>query len=299
MDLPRQSISVAHTPSRPVVRKPPRLRRLAGIGVRHGVLIVLALLFILPFFWMVSTSLKLPSQIFVWPPVWLPNPFAWFNYPKALGFIPFFRYLLNTLYYGVATVLGVLLSSSLVAYGFARVRWRGRQTVFMIMIATMMIPFQVIMIPLFILFHALGWVGSFKPLIIPTFFGSSVFSTFLLRQFFLTIPQTLSDAARIDGASEFAIYYRIILPLAKPALATVALFQFMYAWNDFLGPLIYINRQSLYTISLGLQSFLSAYGTQWGLLMAASTVATLPMILLFFLTQRTFIQGINLTGIKG
>lgn len=196
-------------------------------------------------------------------------------------------------------MVGVVISSSLVAYGFARMRWRGRNVVFIIMIATMMIPFQVVMIPLFILFHHLGWVGTFKPLIVPTFFGSSVFSTFLLRQFFMTIPQTLSDAARIDGANEFTIYSRIILPLAKPALATVALFQFIYAWNDFLGPLIYINTQSLYTISLGLQSFLSSYGTQWGMLMAASTLATLPMILLFFFAQRTFVQGINLTGIVG
>lgn len=269
------------------------------IFIRYGVLIFLGTLFLIPFFWMVSTSLKPLAQILTWPPQWIPNPFVWSNYPRALTYFPFFKYLLNTLYYGVTTVVGVLISSSLVAYGFSRIKWPGRDVMFFIMLATMMLPFQVLMIPLFILFRHIGWVGSYKPLIVPTFFGSSVFSTFLLRQFFLTIPESLSDAARIDGASELGIYARIILPLSKPALATVALFQFLYAWNDFLGPLIYINKASLYPISLGLNSFLTSYGlTQWGLLMAAATVATLPMVVLFFLAQKTFVQGITLTGIK-
>ncbi len=267
--------------------------------IRYTVLIFLGVLFLVPFFWMVSTSLKPLAQILTWPPQWLPHPFMWSNYPRALTYFPFIKYLLNTLYYGITTVLGVLISSSLVAYGFSRIKWPGRDILFFIMLATMMLPFQVLMIPLFILFRHIGWVGSYKPLIVPTFFGSSVFSTFLLRQFFMTIPETLSDAARMDGASELGIYVRIILPLSKPALATVALFQFLYAWNDFLGPLIYINKASLYPISLGLNSFLSSYGlTQWGLLMAAATVATLPMVILFFFTQKTFVQGITLTGIK-
>jgi multiple sugar transport system permease protein len=266
--------------------------------VKHGVLIILSLAFLVPLFWMVSTSLKPSPEIFVWPPVWIPHPFEWHNYPDAFHFQPFLLYLRNTLIYCVFTVIGTVLSSSLVAYGFARIRWPERNILFAIMLATMMLPFQVVMIPMFVLFRDLGWVGTFLPLVVPAFFGSA-FNIFLLRQFFMTIPESFSDAARMDGATEFRIYAQVIMPLAKPALATVALFQFIFAWNDFLGPLIYLNKQSLYTISLGLQSFLSSYGTEWGLLMAASTMATLPIIILFFLTQRTFIQGINLTGIKG
>ena len=298
-----QSESVERTsPEVLTVRGPRTAKRRSGTSavVRHGILIVLGVLFLVPFFWMLSTSLKQLPQILTWPPEWIPKPFTWANYPDALGYFPFFRYLGNTLYYGFSTVIGVVISSSLVAYGFARLKWAGRGIMFMIMISTLMLPFQVLMIPLFILFRHLGWTDTYKPLIIPTFFGSSVFSTFLLRQFFLTIPETLSEAARIDGAGEFTIYRRIVLPLAKPALATVALFQFLYAWNDFLGPLIYLNSQHLYPISLGLDSFLSSYGlTQWGYLMAAATVATLPMVVLFFLAQKTFIQGITMTGVKG
>jgi multiple sugar transport system permease protein len=233
-----------------------------------------------------------------WPPVWIPHPFDFKNYPDAMNFEPFFHYMLNTVFYGVMSVIGTILSSSVVAYGFARIKWPERNFLFILMLATLMLPFQVTMIPLFILFKTLGWVGSFAPLIVPTFFGSA-FNIFLLRQFFMTIPTSLSEAAYMDGASEFTIFWRIILPLAKPALATVALFQFIYAWNDFLGPLIYLNGQSLYTISLGLETYVSSYGTQWGLLMAAATVATLPIVVLFFLAQKTFIQGISITGLKG
>jgi multiple sugar transport system permease protein len=276
-----------------------RMARLyAGSAVKHVILILLAISFVFPLFWMISTSLKPSFEQMRWPPVWIPHPFDWTNYPRAMDFEPFLHYILNTLYYGVLSVVGTVLSSSLVAYGFARVNWPERNFLFILMLATLMLPFQVTMVPLFILFKTIGWVGSFKPLIVPTFFGSA-FNIFLLRQFFMTIPLSLSEAAYMDGASEFTIFWRIVIPLAKPALATVALFQFIYAWNDFLGPLIYLNDQSLYTVSLGLQTYVSSYGTQWGLLMAASTVATLPIILLFFLTQRTFIQGISLSGIKG
>jgi multiple sugar transport system permease protein len=259
---------------------------------------LLAVSFVFPLFWMLSTSLKPTIEQMRWPPVWIPHPFDFANYPQAMNFEPFLHYVLNTLYYGLFSVVGTLLSSSVVAYGFARVNWPERNFLFIVMLATLMLPFQVTMVPLFVLFKTLGWVGSFKPLIVPAFFGSA-FNIFLLRQFFLTIPFSLSEAAYMDGASEFTIFLRIIIPLAKPALATVALFQFIYAWNDFMGPLIYLNNQSLYTVSLGLQTYVSSYGTQWGLLMAASAVATLPIILLFFLTQRTFIQGISLTGVKG
>ncbi len=275
-----------------------RLRNISGSTIKHLVLILLAISFVFPMFWMISTSLKPDIEQLRWPPVWIPNPFDWANYPRAMNFEPFLHYILNTLYYGVLSVIGTVISSSVVAYGFARIDFPEKKVLFIIMLATLMLPFQVTMVPLFILFKTIGWVGSFKPLIVPTFFGSA-FNIFLLRQFFMTIPISLSEAAYMDGANEFTIFLRIILPLAKPALATVALFQFIYAWNDFLGPLIYLNDQSLYTVSLGLQTYVSSYGTQWGLLMAASTVATLPIVILFFLTQRTFIQGISLSGLKG
>jgi len=264
---------------------------------KHFFLIVCSVAFLIPFIWMISTSLKPDSEILVWPPQWIPHPFQWSNYPQALTFVPFFRYFLNTLLYGVSTVVGTALSCTIVAYGFARIEWPERNFLFALMLATMMLPYQALMIPLFLLFRALGWTGTFLPLIVPSFFGNAFF-IFLLRQFFKTIPQALVDAARIDGCSEFRIFAQIILPLAKPAIATVALFQFINAWNDFLGPIIYLNSQSMYTISLGLQDFLGSYGSQWGYLMAASVTATLPIIILFFFTQKTFIQGITLTGIK-
>jgi multiple sugar transport system permease protein len=220
------------------------------------------------------------------------------NYPSGLTFIPFGQYLLNTLLICALVVCGTLLSCSLVAYGLARVRWRGRNALFYVIIATMMLPFQVTMVPIFVVFARLGWVDSFLPLTVPAFFGNAFF-IFLLRQFFLTIPDELADAARIDGCREWDIYWRIVLPLAKPALATVGLFAFMNTWNDYVGPLIYLSDASKYTLSLGLASFSSQYGSYPGMLMAVTVVMTLPIVLLFFLAQRTFIQGITLTGLKG
>ena len=196
-------------------------------------------------------------------------------------------------------MVGAVISNSLIAYGFARLRWPGRDIFFAITLATMMIPFPVLMVPMFGLFRELGWVGTFLPLWVPACFGSA-FSIFLLRQFFLTIPRELSDAAVVDGCSEFQVFRHIIVPLAKPALAVVALFQFLFTWNDFLGPLIYLTDQRMFTLSLGLQFYQSQHGgTEWHLLMAASTIIVLPIIVLFFFTQRTFIQGVAVTGMKG
>jgi multiple sugar transport system permease protein len=268
-------------------------------ALRHVVLVSLAAAFIFPLFWMVLTSLKPEDEALSFPPVWLPHPVELANYSEALSSEPFVSYFWNTLVYCVTTVVGVLLSSSLVAYGFSRLVWRGRDKLFYLMVSTLLLPSIVTLIPLFILFKDLGWVGTYKPLIVPTFFGSSVFSSFLLRQFFLSIPNELSDAARIDGAGELRIYRAIVLPLSKPALAAVALFQFIYAWNDFLGPLIYINTSNSYPLALGLEEFLSQFLTNWPWLMAAATAVTLPIVVLFFFTQRTFIQGITFTGIKG
>ncbi|NMB11992.1 MAG: carbohydrate ABC transporter permease [Firmicutes bacterium] len=264
----------------------------------YGLLAILGVLFALPFVWLVSTSLKTDSQLFVMPPIWIPDPIKWSNYRNALNYIPFWLYFKNTLTIAVPSTIGMLISSSLVAYGFSRVQWPGRDAVFILVLATMMLPYQVTMIPLFIVFRNLGWVGTFKPLIIPSFFGGP-FYIFLLRQFYLTLPMELSDAAKIDGCSELGIYRRIILPLSKPALSTVALFSIMAYWNDFLAPLIYLEDDSKYTLALGLQQFQRQFGMEWAMLMATSVVVTLPIIVLFFLTQKTFVQGIALTGMKG
>ncbi len=267
-------------------------------AVTHLVMILLGIVFLIPFLWLFSTSLKTDPQIFLFPPRWIPNPLTFVQYHLAVTTIPFFLYTRNSLIFCGFTVIGVVCSCSLVAYGLSRIRWPGRDILFLVTIATMLLPFEVTLVPLFIVFRTIGWVGTFLPIIIPTYFGSA-FYIFLLRQFMMTLPMELSDAARIDGASELRIFWSISLPLIRPALAVVALLQFLGAWGDFLGPLIYLTDQSTYTISLGLEQYNTQYGTEWGQLMAASTLLTIPVIVLFFLTQRTFIQGITLTGLKG
>lgn len=266
-------------------------------GGAHVILIAMGLLFFLPFFWLISTSLKELNQVFTQPPIWIPHPLRWQNYPEALGYFPFFLQLGNTLTIAISAVLLTLVSSTLVAYSFSRLKWPGRDPLFFLMLSTMMLPYQVTMIPLFVTFRQLGWVNTLLPLIVPHAFGVPFF-IFMLRQFFLGLPRDLDDAATIDGCSEFGILWRIILPLSRAALATVALFQFLGSWNDFLGPLIYLNDPSKYTLSLGIQVFISTVGVQWGWMMAVTTVLTVPVVILFFFTQRTFIQGIALTGIK-
>ena len=275
-----------------------RIRRLARSVLIHAALIPAAIVFMAPFLWMLSTSLKADTQLYVYPPILVPLPPHWINYPTAVTYISFFLYLRNTLIIAVAATIGELISCSLVAYSLARIPWPGRNALFALTVATLMLPFQVTLIPLFLVFRHLGWVGDFRPLIIPHYFGSALY-IFLLRQFFMTIPMELSEAARMDGASELRIYGSIILPLVKPALATVAIFEFIARWRDYLGPLIYLNDQNLYTLSLGIYQYRSQYGAEWGLLMAASVLITLPIILLFFFLQKTFVQGIALTGIKG
>jgi multiple sugar transport system permease protein len=275
-------------------------------AVSYLLLIAGSILFLFPLAWMLSTSLKPIEETMRTPPVWIPSTLQWHNYWDAikygsdtLGYIPFLRYTINTLYLAILGVIGTVLSNAIVAYGFARIDWKGRDTVFAIALATMMVPFPVTMVAVFAIFKELGWIGTFKPLWVPAFFGSA-FNIFLLRQFFLTIPKELSDAARIDGCTEWGIFRHVILPLSKPALAVVALFHFLYAWNDFLGPLIYLTDQKMFTLSLGLQSYQSRHGgTEWHMLMAASSIVVLPMIVLFFFTQRQFIQGITMTGLKG
>jgi ABC-type glycerol-3-phosphate transport system permease component len=273
-----------------------------GRRVRKALIFLLlclgALAFMLPLFWAISSSFKPDYQVLEFPPRWIPDPIRWQNYPEALTYIPFGRYTLNTLVIAVLAITGNILSCTLVAYGFARLRAPGKNFFFVLMLSTMMLVDPVRIIPLYIEFNALGWIDSIKPLVVPAFFGSP-FYIFLLRQFFLSIPRELEDAALIDGASRLQILWRIILPLAKPAIATIAIFNFQGVWNDFLPPLIFLHDHSKFTISLGLNFFRSSYDVHWGYLMAASLVAMLPMVIVFFLAQKQFIEGISFSGMKG
>lgn len=261
---------------------------LAGLGI----------LFALPFFWMLSASLKVEADIWIYPPKWIPDSPLWSNYPTALGLMKFPLLLYNTVLITALSMAGTLLSCTWIVYGFARFRFPGRDFFFVLLLATMMLPAQVTMIPLFILFRELNWLNTFLPLIVPAFFGNAFF-IFLLRQFFMTIPTELDDAAKIDGCSYIGIWWRIMLPLVKPALATVAIFAFIGNWNDFLYPLIYLNDESKFTLTLGLATFRGVYTTQWALLMAASVVVLLPCLIVFFLAQRQFVEGITFAGLQG
>jgi ABC-type glycerol-3-phosphate transport system permease component len=267
-------------------------------AVAYAMLIAGSLMFILPLIFALSSSFKTNGQIMEIPPRWIPNPFHWQNYPEALTYIPFGKYTLNTLIIAAGAITGNLLSCTIIAYGFARLKAPGKNFFFILMLSTMMLVEPVRIIPIYIIFSKLGWVDSFLPMIVPAFFGSP-FYIFLLRQFFMGIPRELEDAAFIDGANRLQILWRIILPNAKPALAAVAIFNFQGVWNDFLYPLVFLHNQNNYTIALGLSFFRSTYSVQWGYLMAASVVALLPMVIIFFLAQKTFIEGISFSGIKG
>ena len=325
-------------------------------------LVMGSLIFMAPFAWMVSTSLKTEDSVFRFPPEWIPRvdvtgafgkpivsfngqrgietsrtdeyayvvadsalpgvggeeglngaaqrvPLGaavreraidaqWRNYVRALGSFPFHRYLMNTVFISGLVVLGTILSCSLPAYAFSRLQWRGRDGMFLFVLATLRIPPSVLLLPQFILFRELGWIGTFAPLIVPHFFGNA-FDIFLFRQFFMTIPREVSDAGRVDGASEPRMLFQLILPLSKPVIATVGLMTFMYCWLDFLGPLVYISDERMYTLALGLQQFLGRRASDWSGLMAAATTTVAPVIVLFLLVQRLFVQGIALTGMKG
>jgi multiple sugar transport system permease protein len=278
-----------------------RPRREGGIGWRiavYAALIGLSATYLLPLLWMIATSLKTGPQSIETPPSLIPNPIVWDNYPTALDKLGLDRALTNSLIYAVPSVIGTLISSSLVAYGFARIRWPGRDVLFVILLATMMLPSQVTFITLYVIYAHLGWVGTYLPLIVPTFLGNPFF-IFLLRQFFRSIPDDLSDAARIDGASELRILTRIVLPLSVPALITVGLFTFIDKWGDFFGPIIYLRDPQLYPLSVAVQTFQSSHKTDWPLSMAASVVIAAPLVVIYFVAQRKFIEGITLTGIKG
>jgi len=264
------------------------------------VLVAGALLMMSPFVWLVSSSLKTQLQIFQFPPSLLPNPPVLRNYVEALVIKPFHLYLRNTLVIVLLNEIAVLWAASFCAYGFTRIWFPGRDAWFLVVLATMMLPGVVMIVPSFVIFARLKWIDSFLPLTAPAFFGGGAFNIFLLSQFFRTIPEELADAARIDGCGEFSIYARIIAPLAKPALTTVGVFVFLGTWNDFMGPLLYLNTPDKFTVSLGLALFRgSLLQTRWDLLMAASVMTTLPVIIIFFLAQRYFVQGVVMTGLKG
>lgn len=263
----------------------------------------LGVLMALPFFWMLSTSLKVEQQVYLFPPIWIPNPWAWENYRISLfDILPFTRFFLNTIYITVTATVGAVLSSSMVAFAFARLRWPGRDKIFLLVLATMMVPTYSTIVPRFILFRHLDWVDTFWPLIVPLWFGGSAFFIFLMRQFYMTIPIDLDEAAGIDGCSEFRIWWSIILPLSKPALATITILSFMARWNDFFDPLIFLNTMENFTVALGLNMFRAAieiYGVRYHWLMAASVTVLLPGLIIFFFFQKTFVQGVVMSGIKG
>jgi len=281
------------------------LKRAAAEIFKYAALLFIAFIFAFPLFWMISSALKSDPQVYTLPPIWIPIPAHPENFVDGWNRLDFNTMAINSVFrYTLPVVIATVFSSTFVAYGFSKVRWPGRDALFFICMMTMMLPWQVTMVPLFVTFKNLGWINSYRPLVVPSLFGSAYF-IFMLRQFFLTIPEELSDAARIDGASELGIMLRIILPLAKPAMAVVALFTFIGTWNNYLGPLIYLNQDELFPLALGVQRLnriansMGTSGNAYPHLMAVSTIIALPIIIAFFLAQRTFIEGISLTGLKG
>ena len=262
------------------------------------ILVFICFLFIMPFYWMLVTSLKGSMELRATPPTIFPHEFHFEHYSEAVQFIPFFRYTINSLIYVVFAVIGAVFSNSFIGYGFSRIQWKGREAVFIIVIATMFIPFPVVLVALFDIFAKLKMINTFYPLIIPAYFGSALY-IFLMRQYLLTIPKEISEASFIDGCTEFQIFSQIILPLMKPVIGVVAIFTALGAWNDFLGPLIYIQNQDLYPLSIGLQFFRSQHEVEYSLLMAASTLVVLPVTVIFLAFQRFFVEGITVGAVKG
>ena len=262
-------------------------------------LTVFSVVMSMPFLWMLSTSLKAEYQVLLYPPRWIPSPIQWQNYGDVFVKAPFVVWFGNTLLITGVSLVGTLFTASLVAYGFSRIQFWGRNFLFILLLSTMMLPDVVTLIPTFILFSRLGWVDTFLPLIVPFFFGGTPFYIFLIRQYLTTIPFDLEEAAFIDGASTFTVFWRIILPLAKPVLGTVGLFSFLSNWNDFMRPMIYLNSPEKKTLAVGLRYFQSQWGTEWALMMAAATIMIVPVLIVFFCTQRYFVKGIALSGLGG
>ena len=274
------------------------IREKLGIISLLVILSILTFLFLVPLFWLLTCSFKQPVELFAVPIRWLPEKFNFDNYIRMFNYFPFMLYLRNTLIIVFFNIVGSTISSSLVAYGFSRMHWKGRDKVFVIVLITMILPFQVVMVPLFMLFQKIRWIGTFLPLTLTCFFGNP-FYIFLIRQFFISLPEELNDAARIDGSGEFRTFFQIAIPLSAPVLTTVVVFAFLRSWNDFIGPLIFLSNSKLYTLAIGAQLIRSRIQPNWEYLMPLGVIMVLPVLLLFFLMQKYFIQGIAMSGIKG
>lgn len=276
-----------------------RVRRRLALTLTYVICIAFSVVMLLPLVWLIRSSLMSLDQIFLFPPEWIPKPWLWSNYPDALTTAPFGRYFFNTMVIVGLVVSGTVISATVSAYGFARLRWPGRDIVFGVMMTTMMLPYAVTLIPTFIIWSKLGFTNTIVPLTLPAWFGGGMFNIFLLRQFFRGIPRDLDEAAMLDGANPLRILWDIIIPLSRPALITVGIFSFLGTWNDFLNPLIYLTDSNKFTLAIGLSQFKGLYNSEWGLLMAASTVVFVPALVLFFFAQRYFVEGIAVTGLKG
>lgn len=291
MDLQRQTF-----------KNTSKKRRIQAVNqiINYLLLAVLALVFAFPFLWMIATALKLPTDVYTIPPKLIPETITWDNFIEGWQYADFTRYTWNTVIVTTLAVLGTVISAAIVAYGFARFKSRFSGLLFTIVLGTMMLPNQVLLIPTYILFSKIGWLDTLKPLIVPSFFGGGAFNIFLLRQFFRTIPKELDQAATIDGANSFQIFYKILLPAIRPALITVAVLSVAFHWNDFMNPLIYLNSDQNFTLALGLQFFQNSYGSsQVQMLMAVSLITVIPLLILFFIGQKYFVQGITMSGLKG
>ncbi|MBI2939382.1 MAG: carbohydrate ABC transporter permease [Chloroflexi bacterium] len=280
-------------------------RRLVGHAILHVVLIVVGITFSVPLLWVIVTSLKAPNKVFTYPIRWIPDPLVWSNYPdmlqilKITGRPAMLLFAQNTLIIAVAATLGSVISTAFIGYSLARLRWPERDYVFALCLATMMLPGVVTLIPTFLIYRNVGWIDTFLPLIVPSWFGMNAFYVFLMRQFLLSLPYELEEAARVDGASSFRILWQVMVPLSGPVIATIAIFSFLGHYNEFMGPLIYLSSNENFTLALGLRMIQGRFGTQWPIVMAASTVMIAPPIVIFFLAQRYFIRGIQLTGLAG
>lgn len=282
------------------VLKNRKRRRFWVNGLLHLILISLSVVFTFPFLWMIFTALKTPQELLQGTEQFFPTNPNWENFQTAVTAIPFLLYLRNSLFIVISVIVGTLFSSTTAAYAFGKLKWPGRDKWFVVMLATMMIPLQVILIPMYILYARIGWLGTQLPLIVPAFFGGgAAFYIFLLRQFFKGVPNELTESAIIDGASHIQIFTRIMLPLSKPAIITVSLFTFLATWNDYFGPLIFLSDPEQWTLALGLRAFQLQYGGRYDLMMAASVIIMLPTLIIFFFAQKQFIEGITFTGLKG
>lgn len=275
-----------------------RTRRWLGSGVAYIAMTAIALVFMIPLFWMISTSLKARWEVLAWPPQWIPETIHWENYAEAFAKYPLGRFMLNSAFLVVINIIGQLFAVPLVAYGFARLRFPGKRILFLVLLGTMMLPGHIKLIPLFAIYSRLGWIDTYWPLIVPAFFGSPFF-IFLMVQYMRTIPLDLDDAARIDGASTWGILYKVLMPLCIPPLTIVLVFTFLWTWNEFMHPLIFLNSFEKFPIQVGLSFFRGRYSVEWNLFMAATLVSTLPILVLYFFSQKQLIGGIASVGLKG